>query len=47
LHDGVITLMSDFRSEEDGSEVHKHEQLTGLELRPNQLIMLALRKEVC
>jgi hypothetical protein len=22
LHDGVVTLVSDFRSEEDGSEVH-------------------------
>ena len=47
LHDGVIILMSDFRGEKDGSEVHKHEQLTGLELRSHQLIMLALRKDVC
>jgi hypothetical protein len=46
LHDGVIILMSDFRGEKDGSEVHKHEQLTGLELRPYQLIMLVLRKRI-
>jgi hypothetical protein len=46
LHDGAVSLVSDFRCDEGGSEVHQHEQLTWGEFRPHLLIVLLLKKRV-
>lgn len=47
LHHGAVSLVSDFRSEEGGSEVHQHQQLTRLEAGPHLLVVLALKFFVC